>query len=315
MAPRAPIPESLLQLARAQAGAVTLEQCRMAGLPRTGLSRLVAEGLWVRAGRGLYVTHPLEWGESTRQWLALLAGGEAAALGMETAAALQGWRRPSRTVHVVVPWSRRVVQPGPWLSHATRIPFRAVGDPPRTTVERTALDLVRADPSNASAILADAVNSRRTTATRILQELEAFGTFPRRDVVRAILGDVGDGALSVLELMWLREVERAHGLPRGQRQSSSRVGLRDITYGRLVVELDGRLGHTGAGAFRDMHRDNLHLLQGEPTLRFGFHDTDTRPCACAAMVVAVLRRMGHGVDWHSCRRGCVESEALLDGVA
>lgn len=309
---RVPIPRSLLELSRAQSGAVTFGQCRIAGLPRTALSRLVTQGLWVKAGRGLYVTHCLEWTAATRQWLALLAAGEGAALGFETAAALQGWRPSTDEVHLVVPHDKRMVQAGPWQVHATQIAFTTRGDPPRTSVERTALDLVRAHPHQASGLLADAVNSRRTTPKRLLAELGKFGVFPRRDVVRGILGDVGEGALSVLELMWLRDVERAHGLPCGERQSRSREGYRDIRYGRLVVELDGRLGHAGSGGFRDMDRDNVHVLQGETTMRFGFHDTDTRPCACAAMVAAAMRMMGHSVDWQSCGRGCVESEALLD---
>lgn len=306
------IPEPLLDLIRAQAGAVTTAQCRMGRLSSTALSRLVRDGHWVRAGRGLYVAHNLEWSVGTRQWLAVLAAGEGAALGMETAAALQGWGRPTREVHLVVPWGTKSVQPGLWQTHMTRLPFTVKGSPPRTTVERTALDMVRLDPWRATAILADAVNSRQTTAPRILAELEKFGAFPRREVVRGILGDVGAGALSVLELMWLRHVERAHGLPPGERQTRSRAGYRDIRYGRLLVELDGRLGHSGAGAFRDMNRDNLHVLQGETTLRFGFADTDTRPCACAAMVAAALRLLGQPVDWRSCSPGCVESEALWD---
>ncbi|MEL4359252.1 MULTISPECIES: hypothetical protein [unclassified Luteococcus] len=187
-----------------------------------------------------------------------------------------------------------------------------MGEPPRTTVERTALDLVRQHPDKTVAILADAVNSRKTTAKRILAELEKFDIFPRREVVRGALGDVGQGALSVLEVMWLQDVERPHGLPAGVRQTRSRAGFRDIRYGPLLVELDGRLGHTGSAVFRDMDRDNLHVLQGETTMRFGFADTDQRPCACAAMVVAGLRMLGQPVDFRSCRRGCVESEALLD---
>ncbi|WP_420176731.1 type IV toxin-antitoxin system AbiEi family antitoxin domain-containing protein [Luteococcus sp. OSA5] len=309
---RIPIPPPLLALAKAQAGAVTMAQCRAAGLPRTGVARLVAEGLWAKAGRGLYVTHCLAWGAATRQWLALLAAGDGAALGFETAAALQGWQPSTDAVHVVVPHARRVVQWGPWQVHSSRIAFATRGDPPCTSVERTALDMVRAEPYRAASVLADVVNSRRTNPTRILKELEKFEQFPRREVARGILGDVGEGALSVLEMMWLRDVERAHGLPRGERQTRSRAGYRDIRYGRLVVELDGRMGHTGSRGFRDMDRDNLHVLQGETTMRFGFHDTDTRPCACAAMVTAALRMLGHPVDWRSCRRGCVESEALLD---
>lgn len=312
MSTRLTVPQALLALAKAQSGALTVEQCLMAGFTRNAVARMVADGAWVRAGRGLYVTHCLEWSRGTRHWLAILAAGDGAALGLETAAALQGWGKPTKEVHVVVPWAQRKVQAGFWTTHATRLGFRTKGSPPQTTVERTALDMVRASPMRATSILTDAVNSRKTKPEHLLKELARFKSFPRRDVVRGLLGDIGEGALSVLEVMWLRDVERAHGLPPGERQTTSRMGFRDIRYGRMLVELDGRLGHEGSDAFRDMDRDNVHLLQGESTMHFGFHDADTRPCACAAMVAAALRMLGTVVDWNPCGRGCIESEALLD---
>lgn len=315
MHPRQPVPEAITQLAIAQGGALTLAQCRMAGMGLEPVRRLVREGSWAMAGRGLLVTTPGLESLHTRRWLGILAAGDGAALALQTAAAMIGWGRPTDEVYLVVPASHRRVQPGPWTVMRTRVPFTTRGLLPVTTPERTVLDMVRRDPPQAVGLLTDVVNARCTTPAKILRELEKFDAFPRRAFVRGLLGDVGGGALSVLEVMWLREVERAHGLPRGERQSRSRAGHRDIRYGRLLVELDGRLGHTGRGAFRDMDRDNIHVLQGELTLRFGFHDVDRRPCAAAAMVALALRRLGMHVDPVSCPRGCVETESLLDRSA
>ena len=54
------------------------------------------------------------------------------------------------------------------------------------------------------------------------------------------------------------------------------------------MELDGRIGHVGKGRFRDMRRDNTHVLLGRPTLRFGHADVLTRPCDVAGQVAGVL---------------------------
>lgn len=55
----------------------------------------------------------------------------------------------------------------------------------------------------------------------------------------------------------------------------------------FVVELDGRLGHEHE-AFRDMDRDNRLTARGVLTLRFGWHDVVTRPCAVAAQIEELL---------------------------
>jgi hypothetical protein len=60
----------------------------------------------------------------------------------------------------------------------------------------------------------------------------------------------------------------------------------------VVVELDGRLGHTELGRFRDMDRDNAAGLDGLFTLRYGGADLWGRPCAVAAQVAAALRQRG-----------------------
>jgi len=101
-----------------------------------------------------------------------------------------------------------------------------------------------------------------TTANRLLAAVAARKRMRWRRDIRAILGDVGSGAESPLEVRYLRTVERAHGLPRGLRQAPrARRGGRyydDVGYAAfgVLVELDGRLGHGADGHFRDLRRDN-----------------------------------------------------------
>jgi hypothetical protein len=119
-----------------------------------------------------------------------------------------------------------------------------------------------------------------------------------------MLADVAEGAESPLELRYLRTVERPHGLPRGERQNS-RAGLRytrDVLYGEfgLLMELDGRDGHSDVGRFRDMNRENRHALRDELTLLFGWFDVTARACSVALQVFTVLNRRGYENPFRRC---------------
>jgi very-short-patch-repair endonuclease len=109
-----------------------------------------------------------------------------------------------------------------------------------------------------------------------------------------------------LELRYLREVERPHGLPVGNRQRS-RLGLpycTDVGYDeyRLLVELDGRDGHEGVGRFRDMRRDNRFAAGGLTTFRYGFFALVDHPCAVAGQVWAILAERGRPEPFRHCPR-------------
>jgi hypothetical protein len=159
------------------------------------------------------------------------------------------------------------------------------------------LDLAAAGgPSVVVLLVTRAVQRRGTRASRLAVALAERRRHPHRKLIQGLLGDVAAGAESALELDYLRDVERAHGLPKGVRQASRR-GLpyvSDVGYDewRLLVELDGRLGHEGEGRFRDMWRDNRFALEALLTLRYGWFDVVDRPCAVAAHVASVLVHRG-----------------------
>jgi len=117
-----------------------------------------------------------------------------------------------------------------------------------------------------------------------------------RRLLEQLLFDIATGAETPIELRYLRDVERAHDLPAGNRQLPARRGkdFRDVTYEEfgLVVELDGRLGHEGTGRFRDMRRDNATILMGQVTLRYGWIDVVDEPCVGAQQVAEVLSARG-----------------------
>jgi len=171
--------------------------------------------------------------------------------------------------------------------------------PSRTTVEHTVLDLAEhGDADNAIAWVSKACQRRRTTAARLSEALDQRLRHRWRELLDDALGDVAGGVESTLEFRYVRRVERPHGLPQALRQTLTVAGGRrrrtdnDYEPYGLVVELDGRLGHEGPGAFRDRTRDNDTTIGGKATLRFGWADVDSRPCDVAQDVAGVLWSRG-----------------------
>jgi hypothetical protein len=213
-------------------------------------------------------------------------------------------------VDILVPYGRSVRVDGPWKfrrKRPTARSARTVGSPPRLTVEAALLDLaaVRTE-SEVVGLVTKAVQLRRTNPQRITTLLAARSAHPHRTLLTNLLADVAEGVESPLELAYFRDVERAHGLPRGNRQRSRR-GLPYLTdvgyddYG-LLVELDGRIGHDGEGRFRDMWRDNEFTMEELSTLRYGWFDVTGRPCDVNGQVAWLLHRRGWPGTPRRCRR-------------
>jgi hypothetical protein len=139
-----------------------------------------------------------------------------------------------------------------------------------------------------------AVQGRKVTAAELRQAATDRARLRHRTTLLALLGDVREGAQSVLELRYLHDVERAHGLPTAIRQhrSSSGKDVRDALYEEFatVVELDGALH--AKQRVRDMRRDNRALLGGLASLRYGWEDVTGSPCQVAWEVATVLSMRG-----------------------
>lgn len=310
---RQPVPEDLALLTRLQDGVVTREQALAHGLADSAITRLVRDGFWVRIVRGVYVTTSTMPGWPALASAGVLIGGDRARLGGLAAAHLHGLvTDPPPLLTVLIPRAVAIPQvSGPWQFHREHPGARqptTVGTPARLTIEDTVLDLVN-DPDcqdrDAVNWLTVAVNSRRTTPRKILRAAEWRHFNPRRALLDKTLGDVAAGARSPLEIDYLNLVERAHGLPVGRRQQSRRGTEVDVLYEkyRLLVELDGRLGHEGMGRFRDMRRDNASTSDGLATLRYGKADVFGLPCEVAAEVSRNLTLRGWEGPGHPCS-GC-----------
>ncbi len=299
MLPRQEPDAELLALAAHQDGVLTTAQTRAAGLSRQALYRLESTGRWRRLARSLYLTSagPPSW--RALAWGGVLLGGDGARIGGTAAGHLHGLvPAPPAQILVLVPEHAVTRDRRPWhfRREANGLRRPSVGSPPRTGVEDTVLDLCDATtPFRAVGLVTDAVGARRTNAAQLRAALDERRRARHRRLLTEVLEDVALGAESPLELRYLRDVERAHGLPSGDRQHRSDLPFRrDVVYRSVgvVVELDGRLGHEGDGHFRDMRRDNRTALAGEMTLRYGTADVAGRPCLVALQVASALRLRG-----------------------
>jgi very-short-patch-repair endonuclease len=300
------------ELAAAQAGILTRRQALSTGLTDAAIVARVEAGRWQRVHPGVLATHSGPLNRAAQLWAAVLFAGPDAVLSHETAAEMFGLEaRPEPSIHVTVPVDRKPVARSEVVVHGSRNVAGArhpALEPPRTRIEDTIVDLTQTSHDLDAAIgwLVRAVASRRTTPARLLAVLTGRRRVRWRRELSDALSDVADGSHSLLELRYARQVERAHGLPRGDRQHCRNGTYEDVAYPglRTSVELDGKVGHVAEHAFRDHRRDNAVVVAGARVLRYGFADVTQRPCVVAGEVAAVLRASGWSGKPRACGPGC-----------
>ena len=305
---------SLAHFLEQQQGVLTREQAIDGGLSRHAIAARVESGRWQRLHRGVFVTFSGPVPRASLLWGAILRAGENAVLSHITAA--EAWKlsdEQSASIHVSVPaQSGSLIIPGLVLHYSSRLPGarHPARLPPQTTLEETVLDLADASPTAEDAVAwaIKGCQRRLTTPDRITAALAGRNRARwRRDLTDAV-GEVRTGVHSPLELRYLRDVERKHGLPRGDRQAVTiRGGIRqyaDVRYTEygVMVELDGVLAHPAEARRYDSRRDNANTLDGFQTLRYGWVPVAYHACAVAREVGNLLHHRG----WHGSPRPCAK---------
>jgi very-short-patch-repair endonuclease len=298
------LPEDCRQLIELQRGVLARWQAPAVELEWTTIRSQLRSGRWRPLQWGIYATFTGEPSRDAELWAAVLRVGPLAVLSHQTAAELDGLTSTrSEVIHVTVPGSARVDPiPGLRLHRSERLaearhPSRT---PPRTRIEETVLDLTQTAKTIDGAFgwLCQACGSRLTTPDLLLTALYKRRKVRWRAILLSALGDIGDGAYSVLEIRYVRDVERPHGLPRARRQakmtrSSGRIYLDNLVKRyRTCIELDGKAAHPVADRWRDIARDNASAADGLTTLRYGWADVAQRPCQTAAQIADVIRLRG-----------------------
>jgi Transcriptional regulator, AbiEi antitoxin len=307
------IPCVAADVARRQAGVMSRQQLLAAGLTAQMITTRLERGRWQQLYRGVYVVFNGPPPRAAWLWAAVLRAGPGAVLSHLSAAELHGLIDiPAEAIFVTVPSTRRVSTPGIVVRRSARIgearqPNR---EPPRTSVEETVFDLTELALTfdDACGWITRAVGRRLTTEDKLRVAMA-----PRKKMRwRAGLGDVlaaaGDGIHSVLEYRYLRDVERAHGLPRSRHQVrvviDGKPAYRDAYYDDylVAVELDGRLAHPDDERWRDNRRDTKAGARGIQTARYGWRDVYGDACETAVLQAQILQKRG----WTGTPRPCSE---------
>jgi very-short-patch-repair endonuclease len=279
---------------------------------------------WQPLYRGVYATYSGRTARKSILWAAVLRCGRDAVLSHYTAAELENIGAISAgAVHVTIPLEARaristlerggdvpaiVVHRSSRLD-ATRHPAKA---PPRTRLPETILDLTDVSESFDKAFgwLSVACGGRMVKPHQLRDAAIARPKLRWRSAILGALADVAEGVHSNLELKYLKDVERAHGLPAATRQAQQTLGARSAYQDNLYedfgvgVELDGLAAHPAERRWDDIRRDNFFASRGVTTLRYNWADITERPCAVASQVAAALRKHGWTGTPRRCGPGC-----------
>lgn len=218
-----------------------------------------------------------------------------------TAAELHGFAgKPGRVLHITVPAAHRTRAIPGVVIHRSRIAIaepHAVWKLPRTTPEDTVLDLVDAAETfdDAYGWICRAVGRGVTLPVLLRESLRRRARTRWRKWLTEALDDKEQGLDSPLERRYVRDVERAHGLPAAHRQAHRGNRYLDNLYEgfRLCVELDGDAAHPPESKWKDAERDNDTIADGDTrTMRFGWVAVTEKRCRTAQRVADALRRAG-----------------------
>jgi hypothetical protein len=297
----AQLPDRCQRLLKLQRGVIASWQADQAGITHSRVRNLVRYGRWQPLQLGVYAAFSGEPSRDAVLWSAVLRAGPQAILSHETAAELDGLLdKRDKRIHVSVPHPQHMRPvPGLVIHRSSRIPQTRDPRllPPRTMIDETVLDLVQGAASfdDVVALLARACQKRLTTPFLLSESLGLRAKARWRSEIDLALRDVADGVHSPLEYRYVRDVERAHGLPAAKRQ-----GIASQHGGRI----DGQASHPDERRWHDKHRDNAAAAEGLATLRYGWADVTERTCETAAEIAEVLRRRGWPGPLRRCGPNC-----------
>jgi hypothetical protein len=240
-----------------QFGLVTRAQALGAGITRKAVACHLEAERRVMVHPGVYLTTPGRSDWSVRSMAALLWAGHGAVLFGGSAGYAWGLvRAEPDVVHVAVPYPRHVSgRPGVAIrrSRTSGAHVDAHAWPHRIASTHTVFDLADGRPLDRAVMLAArALDLKLCTADQLVTALASRRRQADRRVLLEMLSDVADGSNSAAELRYLRDVERAQGLPPSRRQAPTGDGRRrDVEYeesawsSRSTVGWDIRRGPSG----------------------------------------------------------------------
>ena len=310
------------RLAADQAGVIGRAQALDLGMTPGMVRAFLDSSRWQRVHPGVYATFTGPLPTMSRLWAAILYSGRdavvAGASALWLAGALDG---PPQPTLIGVPHGRSAVQvPGVLIvgSRCRGTRPRPAACPPRLAAEDALLAEVGALTSVDAVVglVLQVLQRRVTTPQRLRAALAERQRQRWRSLILDLTEEAADGVQSRLEYCYRRDVERRHGLPRGERNvaetvvadgsSGSTRRYRDVRYRahHLVVDLDGARAHPAEDAWLDRRRDNDLVISGDRTLRYGWREVGGQPCTVAVQVGAALQVGGWTGHPHRCGPTC-----------
>jgi very-short-patch-repair endonuclease len=273
-------------LATAQSDVVLRSQLTALGTTKSAIRSQVRGRRWTPIGAQILVLHNGPLTRQQREWAAVLTAGRDAGLAGRTALALgglKGWETDE--VHLLTPRGRTPPRftEFPVVIHETRWPASGLlgtfGSPPRTPIDRSAIDAALWSPRvrTACAVLAAVVQQRLTTPERLLAVLDRSGPIRHRRDMTLALGDIAGGAQALTEIDFHRFCRQYNlGKVRAQKVRTDASGRRrylDVEIESpdgttVAIEIDGALHLLVETYWRDMDRGNELVIAGHAQLRY-----------------------------------------------
>lgn len=317
----------LVEWSIANEGVATRSELVSLGVSAGTITTRIKDGEWQRPMPGVYLLFPGTPDLRQRLMCVQKWTKGTAVFSHMTAGYLHGiCRQPPGVLDAYVAPTRGFRRTPRCRIRRSELSIVPVGDPPRTSLEQTVIDLINeaSNESKALEILVSATQMNLDIAS-LRNSISGYKRMRHRMFVMRVTDLVDEGVESFLELKYHKRVERAHGLPRAVRQKRERIRGRwlrsDCWYEGLGVrvELDGELAHPGRATDADVMRDNdVRVALREITLRYRWPQVQNMPCTVAAQVAAALRRRGWGGTPTGCSPRCTaprEFAALLETAA
>ena len=284
----------LASLAGWRRGIVTGAELAAAGLNADAISHRVGKARLQRVHRGVYLVGPGRLDLEQREIAAVLAYGEATALGLESAA--QRWKLPvprPAEIHLITPAPRRPrdgVRPH-HLPSLARHDVRQHRGLAITSPARTVLDLApRLDAAQLERAIAETLGTklararelqraladhpRHRGAARLRDALQGDGAYTHEGAERKLLALIRSARLPLPETNVMLHGYEVDALWREQR---------------LIVEVDSHAHHAQRPKFeRDRVRHAELLAQGYRTVRLTWRALEREPYAAIARVAKAL---------------------------
>ena len=259
----------IVALAARQHGVVTTAQLLDAGVGRRSIARRVEAGWLVPLHRGVYRVGPTT-ARFEREMAAVLAIGGGATLSHRSAAAIWGFARSDRDVHVTVTRRGRRSRPGIKVHHTASLNAAVHDGLPVTGPARTLRDL-----------------------KRVLTTSELDRAQEQAEILGLVAPDITvDGFTRSEAERRLKALCKAAQLP--MPKTNARVAGHEVDAywpaHNLIVEVDGYGYHGTRQAFeRDRRKDAALQTAGYRVVRITWRRLTTEPLAVSAQLGALLR--------------------------